>query len=289
VKKQSILSIDGGKCKNLENTGEILEKHRIWESLILPKDYRYERKLSSDPMIFFIIKGSVSLLVNSLEKHEVFSSEMFMIQSDNSYEMTVLEQTQVLICVIPIEAWYAEQKWIEELIPENENISNKFLKLPVKKVVLRFLLLMLTYVDEGIHSVSFCELKRRELFFLLVFYYKKSELAQFLQYILSKDIKFKKFVVANFQTAGNVKALAKLANYSTSGFIKKFQKCFNESPYKWMQKQKAKRISVEINRGGKSLQEIANEFNFSSYQHFSVFCKKKLGAPPTSIFEKLSY
>jgi len=271
----------------LENIGEIFKDQKIWESLFLPKDFQYERKLTNDPVIFFIIKGSVNLLINGNGKYEVFSREMFVTQSDDSYKITTLEQTHILVCNVPMEAWYNEQKLIKELIPDNINASENFFKLHVKKVIFNFLSLMNIYLEENIHSEVFYEIKRQELFFLLFFYYQKNELARFLQCILSKDVKFKKFVVVNYLNAGNVQTLAKLANYSTSGFIKKFQKCFNESPYKWMQTQKAKHISIEINRGGKSLQEIANEFNFSSYQHFSVFCKTKLGATPTGILEKI--
>ena len=270
----------------MENIGEISKNQRIWESLFLPKDYCYERKLSNDPVIFFIIKGSVIIVINGIENHSVSSHEMFMTQSDDSYEIVVLEQTHLITCTVPMEVWYAEQKWIEELVPDIKNVSDQFFNLPVKKVILRYLSLMVTYLEENIKYSIFYEIKRQELFFLLFIYYPKKELAQFLQCILSKDIKFKKFIVANYLNAGNVQALAKLANYSTSGFIKKFQKCFDESPYKWMQKQKAKHISIEINRGVKSLQEIANEYKFSSYQHFSVFCKTQLGAPPTAILEK---
>jgi AraC-like DNA-binding protein len=132
----------------------------------------------------------------------------------------------------------------------------------------------------------FFELKRQEFFYLLFNYYQKQDLARFLHCILSKDIQFEKFVMTNYSNAKNVQELAKSANYSASGFIKKFQKCFNDSPYKWMQKQKAKQISIEINRGQKSLQEIASEYKFSSYQHFSVFCKTQLGSPPKEILSK---
>lgn len=263
-----------------------MKDQKIWESLFLPNDYHFEKKLSDDPMIFFIIKGTMSVSINGIEKFEALSHEMFMTQSDNSYSITTLEQTQLIICDAPMEAWYSEQKWIEEFISESKNVSDHFFKLSVKNVISHFLFLMGYYLGENIESPVFFELKRQELFFLLFFYYQKEDLAQFLRCILSKDILFKKFVMANYLTARNVPALAKLANYSTSGFIKKFHKCFYNSPYKWMQKQKAKHISVEINRGNKSLQEIANEFNFSSYQHFYVFCKMQLGAPPSSILEK---
>jgi AraC-like DNA-binding protein len=229
----------------------------------------------------------VHLKINNGEAHSVFSREMFLTPFDDFYEITMLERTHLLICHVPMEAWYAEQKWLDDLILANGNKTPEvFFKLPVNKVVVHFLLLLDIYLKEGIQSPNFYDIKRQELFYLLFFLYQKHNLACFLHCFLSNDIQFKKFVINNYLNARNVQELAKLANYSTSGFIKKFQKCFNESPYKWMQKQKAKQIFVEINRGIKSLQEIANEYKFSSYQHFSVFCKAQLGATPTTIFEK---
>ena len=270
----------------MESVGEALNRGRIWESLILPKDYRVEKQLSYDPMFFFVQTGSLRFKMNGEEAHTVFSQEMFMAQIDNLYEITMLEQTHLIICYVPLETWYSEQKWIEGLITDDKDIPENFFKLPIKKMIFRYLSLMDLYLKDGIRIPNFFELKRQELFFLLFHYYQRNELAQFLQCVLSKDIQFKKFVMSNYLNAGNVKELAKLANYSTSGFIKKFQKCFNDSPYKWMQKQKAKQISIDIYQGIKSLQEIASEYNFSSYQHFSVFCKTQLGGAPTSIFEK---
>jgi len=238
-------------------------------------------------LIFFVIAGSVRFKVNGKEVHPVFSQEMFVAQYDNLYEITMMEQTHLIICHVPIEAWYKEQKWIERLISDNNAIlSERFFKLPVKNMIVRYLSLLDLYLKEGTYSSEFFELKREELFFLFFHYYSNDDLAQFLQPILSRDIQFKNLVIGNYLHAKNVQELAKLANYSTSGFIKKFQKCFNDSPYRWMQKQRAKQIFVEIYRGSKSLQEISSEYNFSSYQHFSVFCKMQLGATPTMILEE---
>jgi len=273
--------------ENSIGIGETLKYQRIWESLILPKGYQIGKQFASDPVIFFVIAGSVCFKINGKETtHIVCPQEMFMAQVDNSYEIVMMEQTHLIICHVPMDALYNEQKWIEKLISKDNYISAGFFKLPVRKMLVHYLSLLESYLKEGIHSANFFELKLQELFFLYYHYYSREELAQFLYSILSKDIQFKNLVVSNYLHTRNVQELAKLANYSTSGFIKKFQKCFNDSPYKWMQKQKARLISVEINRGIKSLQEIANEYNFSSYQHFSVFCKTQLGAPPTMILEK---
>jgi len=271
----------------LENSKETLMQQRIWEHFVLPMGYHVEKRLSNNPMIFFVINGSVCFKMNDTkETHTVFSQEMFMAQIDDSYEIILLEQTHLIICYVPVEAWCAEQKWIESLISNNNNDPDKFFKLPITRMIIRYLSLLDLYLEERIYSQHFFDLKREELFFLLLYYYSKDDLAQFLRGIISKDIQFKKLVINNYLHAKNVQKLAKLANYSTSGFIKKFQRCFNDSPYKWMQKQKAKQISVEIFQGIKSLQEIASEYNFSSYQHFSIFCKAQLGAPPTAILEK---
>lgn len=270
----------------LENSEEVLKYQRIWESLILPKGYCLESQLFQGPVVFFIITGGVKIEINHVEEHTVFSQEMFMAQNDIFYGITMMEQTHILICYVPVETWFIEQKWIDELVAEGADVSEEFFKLPIKRVIARYLSLLNLYLKEGIYSSYFFEIKRQELFFLLFFCYRKHDLVRFLQCILSRDMQFKKFVMDNFSNARNVRELAKYANYSTSGFIKKFQRCFNESPYKWMQKQRAKQISVEINRGIKSLQEIADEYKFSSYQHFSVFCKAQLGLSPTEILSR---
>jgi len=270
--------------EGFEDSGKTLQSQKIWESMIFPKAYRLENRLFRKPVIFFVIAGSIKIEVNSSENvHPVFSHEMFMTQRDNSYVMIMQEQTHVLVCHVPMETWFIEQKWIDGLLMDEKNQPQTFFKLPQKKNIIRYLSLLYMYLKEAAYPPYFYELKRQEFFFLLFSSYQKNDLAQFLRCILSRDIQFMKIVMNNCFNAKNVQDLAKYANYSSSGFIKKFQKCFNDSPYKWMQKQKAKQIFVEITSGIKSLQEIANEYKFSSYQHFSVFCKTQLGAPPTEV------
>jgi len=272
----------------LGNSEKTLNQEIIWENFILPKGYCVEKQLSPNPVIFFVITGSVCFKMDDGEEtHIVSHNEMFMAVIDNFYEIIILEQTHLIVCHVPMDVWCAEQKWIEALVPVDNNISEGFFKLHINKMLVRYLSLLDLYLKEGIHSQHFFDLKRQELFFLFSYYYSTADLAQFFQRIISKDMQFKKLVVSNYLRARNVQELAKLANYSTSGFIKKFQRCFNDSPYQWMQKQKAKQISTEIYKGVKSLQEIANEYKFSSYQHFSVFCKEQLGAPPTAIEDKI--
>ena len=258
----------------------------IWESISLtPKTCWVSEKLS-EPVIFFLIEGKLQLTVNDTDICMVNQGEMFLFPDANSCKIEALEQSLIMTCLLSVEFLLSEGKLLEEQTVKSADSPKAIKKLPISETILQFLLLLHKCMKEGLVSYYFFDLKRNELNLLLFMYNNKGELVQFLENILSKDAQFKQFVLNNYLMVKNVQELAALANYSTSGFIKKFQKVFEESPYKWMQKQKAGKILIEINRGVKSLQEIANEYKFSSYQHFSSFCRIVFGFTPTEIYGK---
>lgn len=263
-----------------------IEIQNIWENVFLPQKVCWAIEKLSEPVIFFLIDGVVKLTVEDTDIYTVNKSEMVLLPDATHCKIETLEQSNLMLCSLSVEFLLSEKKLSKELIPENPDEEERIKKLPISETVLQFLSLLRKCMEDGLASYYFMDLKRNELNLLLFAYYKERELALFLRSVLSKDAQFKRFVLNNYLMVKNVRELAALANYSTSGFIKKFQKVFDESPYKWMQKQKASKILVEINRGVKSLQEIANEYKFSSYQHFSSFCKAIFGFPPIEIHGK---
>jgi AraC-like DNA-binding protein len=258
---------------------------RAWKFFSLVKGFCWTVDKWEGIFIVFVTKGCVKVLVNELDTYIVNSREMFLIEEDSSYTIDVIKQTQVMTCLFQPEIFLSEQTLINELVPLCRNDEESFPLLPIKKAVFSYLLLLQTYIKDNVNSAYFYELKKQEMFMLLCFYYSKGELAQFLRFIISGNVQFKEFIMNNYRRVKNVQELAVLANYSKSGFIKRFRRCFNDSPYGWMQKQRAKQILIEIKQGVKSLQEIAVEYKFSSYQHFSNFCKKQFGLPPTKIIK----
>ncbi|MCL1938747.1 MAG: AraC family transcriptional regulator [Candidatus Azobacteroides sp.] len=257
-----------------------------WQSLHFSKNCTLENNTSYDATIFFVIKGSIYFSIENAENHRIGAQEMCVISSENSGKMKVEENTHIMMCSFQIESLVSEQNAINELMNQEGDQSGRFEKLPIKERIGGYLGELDLCLQEGLDSAYFQEIKRRELFLLLFFYYSKQSLAKFLQGILFEDIQFRGFIMKNYQRVKNVQDLAVLANYSTSGFIKRFHRCFNESPYKWMQRQKASQILFDIKGGTKSLQEIATLYNFSSYQHFANFCKVQFGFPPTRILDK---
>jgi AraC-like DNA-binding protein len=256
----------------------------IWENIYFLKESAIENVFPDDSLVYFVMKGNFKLVFNHSEQYDIHSREMFIVRGELPSKLMASESSQLMLCRIPAEFTFASQALMDKSSAKyEENDPRQFIKFPIKKIVMRFLCLLNDSMKCGLNTNYYLELKLQELILLLFANYEIADLAQFLHSILSKDFQFKKIVMNNYLSAKNVPELAVLANYSCSGFIKKFKQTFSESPYQWMQKQKAKHILLEINKGAKSLQEIANEYKFSSYQHFAVFCKSQFGFPPTQI------
>lgn len=99
--------------------------------------------------------------------------------------------------------------------------------------------------------------------------------------MISKDLDFKGIVLRNYKSVTSIKELAQKCNHSLSSFSRHFKTVFNENPYTWFQKQKLEHIKIRLKDKHISLNQIVDEFNFSSPGHFSSFCKKHLQMPPS--------
>ena len=97
---------------------------------------------------------------------------------------------------------------------------------------------------------------------------------------------FEEFVLNNYKKVNTVKEFAELYCTSERSFGRKFKHCFNESPYRWMQKKKAERILEKISETEISFQDIAMDFNFKSQAHFSFYCKRMFGLTPRQLRNK---
>jgi AraC-like DNA-binding protein len=58
-------------------------------------------------------------------------------------------------------------------------------------------------------------------------------------------------------------------------------------PHQWMQREKARRIYLDICRNDMPLKEIALKYEFPLPSHFFRFCKQTFGESPGSIRKRL--
>jgi AraC-like DNA-binding protein len=153
--------------------------------------------------------------------------------------------------------------------------------LRINKPLKKFLLTLIFYMNEGVFCKHFHEIKQKELFYILRYFYTKREIVGLFAPIISKNLDFKNIVLTNYLNASSVKELANVCNYSLSSFNRIFKKNFQENPYFWLQNQKIKYIIGRLSDKNIPFGQIIDEFRFSSPSHFTSFCKKHLNLTPS--------
>jgi AraC-like DNA-binding protein len=151
----------------------------------------------------------------------------------------------------------------------------------IKSPLKIFLTSMIFYLDQGASCKHLHEIKQKEMFFILRFFYTKEEVAGLFAPIITQNLDFKNKVLTNYLNINSVKELAEICNYSLSSFNRNFKNNFQENPYIWLQNQKLKYITVKLANKNVPFSQIIDEFKFSSPAHFTIYCKKHLHLTPT--------
>ena len=257
----------------------------VWKSYRLEAGQHHLGERIQGMAILMVMQGAVQFLTTSggvsleLREHEVCMASMA-----PPYKVKVQEDTHVLMCIFHLDIFPFDREMLSALLRFYKKREERdYVVLQANETIQSFARLMDTYMQGGLEGDLLFDLKRQELFLLFFTTYPGEEAVSFFYPLIGEGLEFKEFVISNHIKAKNVRQLARMANYSTSGFIKKFMRYFNESPYQWMLRHKAKVIRDEICASPIALKEIAYKYNFSTYQHFREFCKMQFGVTPSQL------
>ena len=229
--------------------------------------------------LFFLISGNIELFYDS-HAYNLKKDTVWFIPMSSDCKIYASTDTNLILNYFNNPIDLCEKAALESLSVLSDQTSlTPFLKIniPLKK----FLLSMIFYMNEGAYCKHFHEIKQKELFYLLRYFYTKREIAGLFAPIISNNLDFKNKVLANYLRANSVKELAQMCNYSLSSFNRFFKKNFRENPYFWLQNQKVKYIIGRLSDKNIPLSQIIDEFHFSSPSHFTFFCKKHLNSTPS--------
>lgn len=239
----------------------------------LPIDY-------SSHVLLVVVKGEC-YLSNIYERGMLISSnKIILIPSSSMACLACNKKAKILIVSFGISSLLSIS-YMNKLMTLQS--SSKINQIDLKERLHSFLLLVESYIDDGINDMKFYEILRSELFYLIQLYYGIDEVYSLFKPLLNSDLAFKQKIIDNCLAVSSLNELAILTNYSKSGFIQKFQRCFGLSPYKWILGFKIKRILHEIRFSDKPFKEIADNYGFASYSYFYTFCKKHYNMSPNSI------
>lgn len=153
--------------------------------------------------------------------------------------------------------------------------------LPIGEEIHCALSSMIKYFNDGLRCGHILEYKLREIFFILSAYYSPDVLGKFMAPALKEEVSFKEFIMNNHDKVSTVQELAEMRNMSLRVFNKIFKDTFDTPPYQWMLAQKSKIIERKLAQKEIPFSDIIQEFNFSSPSHFTVYCRRQFGMPPS--------
>jgi len=229
--------------------------------------------------LFFLIAGRVDLHYDS-QVCDLRKDMLWFVPMSSDYKICAKTDATLIMNYFNKPVDFCEKTALESLSLTLDQKTHSFM-LRINKPLKKYLASVIFYINEGIFCKHFHEIKQKELFFILRYFYTKKEIAGLFSTIISKNLDFKNVVLANYLNATSVKELAQICNYSLSSFNRIFKKNFQENPYLWLQNQKIKYIAGRLSDKNIPLGQIIDEFRFSSPSHFTIFCKKHLNLTPS--------
>lgn len=240
-----------------------------------------------DKHLFFILEGSVKVAYNEFPNKIFSDGEMFFLPKSADCRGEALTKCSFITHIYDAPVRLCDKVAMNSIISSASQVTYEFKSLPICQTLNAYLLLLKSYLNEGINCRHLHEIKQKELFLIFRTHYSKEDLAQLFFPMLGKSLDFRSKVMTHYADAKTVHDLAAFCSYSEGHFHELFIAEFGEPPYKWMQKQKAKHIIGRLAQPDVSIKEIADEFSFSSQSHFNRYCKTQFGEPAAKVRQNL--
>lgn len=243
-------------------------------------------KEKKEKHLFFFLEGCVRVRYNEFDEKVFGAGEMIFIPKSADCSGKALAKSSFIVHTYDAPVKLCDRAGLNEIIAHSRLVQYEFKSLPICQTLNSFLLLLKVYLSDGMNCMHFNEIKQRELFMVFRTYYNKRDIAELFYPILGKSMDFRSKVMKHHTNVRTVKEFARHCGYSEAHFNELFVAEFENTPYQWMQKQKAKHIIGRLTQTEEPLKEIASEFNFTSQNHFNKYCKAQFGEPAARIRQK---
>jgi AraC-like DNA-binding protein/mannose-6-phosphate isomerase-like protein (cupin superfamily) len=279
---------------NTTNLKEQVEKKQLLSDFTIDFLLRHEKKGKTTQtrekglnFILFILEGEMNISYHEFRNHLCKAGEMVFVPQDTVATLEAFSDVKYLLLKFNNQVDLHEDMGWNEL-REFDDERAVFHKLDIRTPLSDVIDSILFYQKNKISSLSLSDVKEKELFLVLKVFYSKQEIARFIKPLLKQDMDFKTFVINHYINAKNVDELAHICNLSVRSFARKFKIQFNDSPYRWILRQKANQIKVLLSDKKIPMQSIIKDFGFSSPAHFTSYCKKQFGSTPSSLRNSLN-
>lgn len=259
---------------------KIMDRKEETEVLFLEEKLTYSKLL-------FVLEGKVKLKINKLEVQVVGPGNVALVPC-NSYLIASVEPGSYLLMVNftekePFCSRYSLVNLMHDADSVEDSSRRVGVSLPINERIKTFVDSVVACMDDGISNSVYFNIKKQELFLLMLSYYDKNDLAEFFYPLFCFNRKFEQLVMSNYENVTDVKHFAALLHMPVTTFQRKFKKHFKTSVKQWLLDRKAESMLSDIKTTNRSITDLSKRYGFSSVSYFSNFCKHYFGKTPTEL------
>ena len=232
--------------------------------------------------LLFVRSGS--FVISSIERTDfsVEQSSLIFCSRAYRYKITAESDVQLLIARF-VTGNLTEGETYRSVATEVAKISYSFTAVPIIDVMEQFAKSVELYLERGINTKTMHRAKIEEMFVIFRHFYDREIYLRTFYSLLNNTTSFRTLVINNAPNAKNVETLAKMCGHSLSHFKLLFSQHFDQTPYVWMQQNRAIEISELLHDTSIPIKSIIKKYGFTSHGHFSLFCRKFLGDTPRTL------
>ena len=234
-------------------------------------------------VIIFIIEGSCSFNCNQFSNKVFSAGDMLFLPKSAIIDATIIEDAKFMYMAFDIPLNPCDKQSFDHLWETCKMITYDFAPLKMNYPMSNFINSLVYYLKNGGSCIHIHEIKHKEFFLILRWFYTKEQFATFFYPIIGKSFDFKNFVLDNYAQCDRLEELIKRSNMSPNTFMKKFKTEFGVTAYQWMLKQMCQKILHKVSQSGATVKDVMIEIGVDSPTHFNRICKRHFNKTPKEL------
>lgn len=160
--------------------------------------------------------------------------------------------------------------------------KNNHVGSPASDLIRDFFVSVNNYIADGAFSEDeiLADMKLSELMYMIVTSKDCCIKNKLLEGVNPEITNFQQIIQANIFSDMSIAELAEKCHKSPTSFKKEFRRVYNESPHKWLIKQRLMKVRMLLVSTNKPVSEIGAECMFPNTSHFIKLFKKEYGMTP---------
>lgn len=235
--------------------------------------------------IILILEGKSSISYNKFKNVSVEKNSMIFLPKGSNISYKIKQETKAIFFTFDNLLSGCDQNLLNSCSKCIDNVNYKFSPLKMHESLEQYSNTLKYCLERNINCTHFHELKHKEFFMYLRYFYTKEEITNFLYPIIGLKPDFKQFILNNWEIGMSVDDIIAKMPMSKSTFIRTFDHHFKMTPYAWYQKTICDKIVQKAIYPGTTIKDLMDIAQITDASQFNRFCRRNFNCTPKMLLE----